>query len=371
MVKFLIRVIGQIYLVLHYTKRLLAFTGGLVGLIALRRWLRRRRAEDLTGRVVLITGSSRGLGFCLAQTLAREGCRLIICARDRVEVEQARQELVALGAEVEAVVCDVGNREQVDALVAQAQQRFGHIDILINNAGILQVGPLANLTLDDFESTMDVIYWGVVYPTLAVLPAMRARGNGHIVNVTSVGGRVSVPHLLPYSGAKFAAVGFSEGLRAELAGTGVKVTTILPGLMRTGSYYNAFFKGQASKEYAWFSLGGGLPLLTISAENAARQIVEAIRYGESERTLGLPAQLLARLHGLFPGATSDLLGLAGRLIQPGSGPRTDPVKGIVAEEQLPPFSRWLIRRLTVLSRRAAHRLHQFVTLPGDDSEGER
>lgn len=371
MIKFLIPVIGQIYLLLHYTKRLLATIGGFVGLVVLRRWLRRWRAEDLSGQVVLITGSSRGLGFCLAQMLAREGCRLVICARDSVEVEQARQDLVALGAEVEAVVCDVGDRQQVDELVAQAQQRFGHIDILINNAGVLQVAPLQNMTINDFELTMDVMYWGIVYPTLAVLPAMQARGSGHIVNITSIGGRVSVPHLLPYGGAKFAAVGFSEGLRAELAGSGVKVTTILPGLMRTGSYYNALFKGQASKEYAWFSLGGGLPLITISAENGARQIVEAIRHGESERTLGLPAQLLARVHGLFPGATTDLLGLAGRLIQPGPGPRTDAVKGIVAEKQLHPSSRWLIRRLTVLSRQAAHRLNQFVTVPQVNSEGER
>ena len=109
---------------------------------------------------------------------------------------------------------------------------------MVNNAGMIQVGPLATTTKEDFVTALDVMFWGTLYPTLAVLPQMRARGRGHIVNITSIGDLVSVPHLLPYTCAKFAAVGLSEGLRAELGPVGIRVTTVVPGLMRTGSYFS-------------------------------------------------------------------------------------------------------------------------------------
>src|SRR5450759_4776995 len=114
-----------------------------------------------------------------------------------------------------------------------------------------------------FELAMDVMYWGVLYPTLAVLPQMREHKRGRIVNITSIGGKVSIPHLLPYNSAKFAAVGLSEGLRAELAMDGVTVTTIVPGLMRTGSHINAYFKGKQEREYTWFALGASLPVISM------------------------------------------------------------------------------------------------------------
>src|SRR5690606_38187036 len=129
-------------------------------------------------------------------------CRLVICARDEVELARARADLRTRGAEVLAVPCDVGDREQVQHLIAAAYERYGRVDILVNNAGVIQVAPLEDQTLGDFERAMATMYWGMVYPTLAVLPLMRARGQGRIVNITSIGGKVSVPHLLPYSSAK-------------------------------------------------------------------------------------------------------------------------------------------------------------------------
>src|SRR5712691_7173333 len=130
---------------------------------------------------------------------------------------QNAQDLTQRGAEVLAVPCDVTNQEQVRSLVDQATQRFGRVDIVVNHAGILQVGPMFTTTVDDFATALDVMFWGALYPTLAVLPQMRARRSGHVVNITSIGGMVSVPHLLPYICAKFAAVGLSEGLRPNLA----------------------------------------------------------------------------------------------------------------------------------------------------------
>src|SRR5579872_587689 len=269
-----------------------------VGLAGWKLYQRVRSGESLAGKVVLITGSSRGLGLALAEEFAAQGARLVICARDQRELEAARARLAAMTTEVLAVTCDVGVQDEVQSLINQATARFGRIDVLVNNAGVIQVGPLQAQTLVDFQEAMDVMFWGTVYPTLAVLPQMKQRGSGHIANITSIGGKVSVPHLLPYDTAKFAAVGFSEGLRAEMAKEGVKVITIAPGLMRTGSEVNAYFKGNNHKEYTWFTVLGSLPVISMSAEKAAKKIVQATSHGSAEVILGFPAKMLVKFHGL-------------------------------------------------------------------------
>ncbi|MDQ4078561.1 MAG: SDR family oxidoreductase [Chloroflexota bacterium] len=332
---------------------------GTVGAGAL---LRRQRTQEseLSGQVALVTGSSRGLGFLLARELAREGCRLVICARDEAELERARADLEQEGAEVLAIPCDLSDRHQVARMVEEATRRFGRVDVLVNNAGIIQVGPLQSLTLQDFEDAFGVMFWGVLYPTLAVLPQMLERQEGRIVNITSIGGKVAVPHLLPYICAKFAAVGLSEALRAELASQGVTVTTIVPGLMRTGSPLNAFFKGQQKDEFTWFSLGSSLPFISMDAERAARQIISAAKRGEAEFTLTLPARLLARFQGLFPGLTANLLGLITPLLLPGpAGTSKEKERGMEVQMRMDFPRNWLLKLLTVLSQRAARRLHQY------------
>ncbi len=287
--------------------------------LAGRELLGRLREQSLQGEVALITGSSKGLGYVLARELAGEGCRLVICARDEVALERSRRRLEELGAEVLAVPCDVSDRSQVEDMIARATERFGGVDILVNNAGIIQVGPVEAQTLEDFEEAHGIIFWGTVYPTLAVLPQMLERGRGRIVNITSVGAKVSMPHLLPYNCAKFAQIGFSEGLAAELAGQGIKVTTIAPGLMRTGSYLNAYISGKQVLEYAWFAIPDSLPLLSMATPRAARQIVTAIKRGETEKILSVQANMLARFHGLFPGLTVDILGVVDRLLPKAGG----------------------------------------------------
>ncbi len=278
------------------------------------RTLARLREADLSGQVALITGGSRGLGLLMARELAREGCRLAICARDEAELERARADLEGRGATVLAVICDVADRSQVDRMVRQVTERYGRIDVLINNAGVIQSGPVRTMTLEDYEEALGTMFWGVVHPTLAVMTQMIERGAGRIANITSIGGKVSVPHLVPYASAKFAAVGFSEGLRAELAGEGISVTTIVPGLMRTGSSFNAFFKGQQEREFRLFAILDSLPFISMDAERAARQIVTAVKRGEAERILGIPANVAARVHGVLPGLTTDVLGLVNRLL---------------------------------------------------------
>jgi short-subunit dehydrogenase len=178
---------------------------------------------------------------------------------------------------------------------------------------------------------------------------MLARRRGRIANITSIGGKIAVPHLLPYESAKFAAVGFSEGLRAELAPRGISVTTIVPGLMRTGSYVNAYFKGRQESEFKLFALLANAPLVSIDAERAARQVVSAIKSGRAEAVLGLPAWLAVRAHGVFPGFTARAVALADRLLPKAEGP-TSLTRGLDVHERVRgPF----FDAATVLGRSAA------------------
>lgn len=156
---------------------------------------------------------------------------------------------------------------------------------------------------------------------------MRRRRDGRIVNISSVGGKISVPHLLPYSASKFALVGLSEGLRAELAKDNIAVTTVCPGLMRTGSPRNAFFKGKHREEYAWFSISDSLPVTSMSARRAARQIVSACKRADAEVILSIQAELAVRFHGLFPGLTADILGFVNRFLPDAGGIGTRRAKG--------------------------------------------
>ena len=276
---------------------------------------RLRNRYDLADKVVVITGGSRGLGFALAQECARAGAIVAICARDKSELVWAQESMEReFGNRIYARVCDVTNNDEVGEFITAVLSRFNRIDVLINNAGIITVGPMDSQTITDYQESMDVMFWGVVYPTLAVLPHMKARGMGRIANIASIGGKISVPHLLPYSAAKFAAVGFSEGLRAELLQHGVKVTTVCPGLMRTGSHLNAYFKGQHRKEFTLFSFGATTPFVSIEGRRAARKIISSIRAGKAELVITPQAKLAAKFHGLFPGLTTDILGVVNRFL---------------------------------------------------------
>lgn len=275
---------------------------------------RKKSDIDVHGQVVLITGGSRGLGLAMAEEFSVHGARVVICARDKQELERARAQIAEQGTGVLAIPCDITQREQVQHMIAQVIEHYGRIDILINNAGIITVGPVLAQTLNDYEESMNVMFWGPVYTTMAVLPNMLERKQGHIVNIASIGGKVSVPHLSPYSSAKFALTGFSEGLHAELAKEGIHVVTVTPGLMRTGSPVNAFFKGKHHAEYTWFSTADSLPLLSVSAKKAARQIMRAIQKNRVELTIGFPAKVLSFLHGLAPTLTIKILGITNRFL---------------------------------------------------------
>jgi NAD(P)-dependent dehydrogenase (short-subunit alcohol dehydrogenase family) len=321
-----------------------------------------RKAEaDLRGAVALVTGGSRGLGLALSRELAQQGCRLAICARDELELEAARIDLQRFGAEVLATPCDVSDQAQVAAMVEAVTRHYGRIDILINNAGIIVVAPVETLSRADFERVMAINFWGVLNPTLEVLPGMRAREAGRIVNITSIGGKIAVPHLLPYTCAKFAAVGLSEGLRAELADTGISVTTVVPGLMRTGSHLHAEFGGEQQAEYRWFALNASAPYpIAIGADRAARLIVRAVKRDQAECTYPISAVVAARLSGLLPTTTTNVLTLVDRLLPqpPQQAAGTSPGATIDADLDSP-----LLRAATVLGRTAAEEYKQVRPAP--------
>ncbi len=318
-------------------------------------WSRRRRAR-FDGETALITGSSRGLGYLLAREFGRRGCRVVVCARDREELQGARARLQDEGIEATSVVCDVRDPDQVRHLVDRARRAYGPVDILVNNAGVIEVGPLTEMSLEDFEEAMETMYWGTFHPSWEVLPEMIRRDEGHIVNITSIGGRVSVPHLVPYCSAKFAAVGFSEGLRAEMDDTGIEVTTIVPGLMRTGSFHAAEFKGRHTSEYTWFALASSTPGVSMSVERAARKIVDTVARGRGLATIGFPAKILELAHGLAPGLVTRLVGLVGRYLLPDSTPgRTDARPGRHVEKHLDSPEREWLQRATTLGQRAARK----------------
>lgn len=321
------------------------------------------RQDDVRGEVALVAGGSRGLGLLIARELARAGCRVAVCARDRAELARGRELLAHEGQDVETFICDVTDHEQVTRLVEEVAGRLGPVDILVNVAGLIQVGPDPAMDDADYEAAMATMFWGPFHLTRAVLPAMRSRGSGRIATVTSIGGKIAVPHLLPYSAAKFAAVGFMEGLGAELAGSGVTVTTIVPGLMRTGSHLHARFAGQSNREFAWFALGASLPLVSMDAERAARRMVGAIRAGRRELVLTPLAKVATRVHGVAPSSTIALLQVMARLLpappagDEGAGAADHPhlVEGWDAGAALDSS---LLRRATAWGRDAARRFNE-------------
>jgi short-subunit dehydrogenase len=308
----------------------------------------------LAGKVALVTGGSRGLGLVLARELGLRGMRVVIVARDEEELERARASLEAERIEATALPCDVTDEEGIATLVADVEENVGPVELLVNNAGIIQVGPAETMRLDDYRRAMDVMFWGALNTADAVLPRMRARRRGTVVNITSIGAAVGVPHLAPYDAAKFALRGWSEALGAEEARNGVSVLTIVPGLMRTGSFGHALVKGRRYAEASMFSLSASLPLLTVSAEHAARRIVRAVESGDRHVVIGAPAKLLRLAHALFPGAVVRTLGLVNRLLPV-------PEEGARDEMALPGeiFRRGLARSmLTALGDRAARRWNE-------------
>jgi NAD(P)-dependent dehydrogenase (short-subunit alcohol dehydrogenase family) len=303
----------------------IAAVAGACGLV-LSRLSRTAHALDFYGKSVVIFGGSRGLGLEIARQLADEGAYVTLAARDAEELERARIDLDDRGFSATTIPCDIRDRRDVEAAIQRVITEHGAIDVLINDAGIIQVGPVELMTVADFENAMATHFWGPLYAILAALPHMRLAGERRIVNISSLGGKIAVPHLVPYSASKFALTGLSEGLRAELAREGFSVTTVCPGLMRTGSTYNAQFKGRHQQEFAWFHVSDSMPLLSTSAHRAATQIIEACRHGNPELIITPAARLAVAMNGISPSFTQKMLAIASWLMPSAGDAAADDVR---------------------------------------------
>src|SRR5438128_7845404 len=301
------------------TLRVLLATGAiLLVLWLIVRFIRSVR-YPLNDKVVLITGGSRGLGLVLARHICARGGNVAIIARDPDELVRAKADLAPHGSVVLTIECDLLDDEQIRPAVRRIIDRFGKIDILINNAGIIEVGPLENMTRDDFERAMRLHFWAPFELIAQIVPEMRIWGGGRIVNISSIGGKVALPHFAPYSASKFALTGFSDAIRAELARDNIQVTTVAPGLMRTGSHVNAKFKGKHDAEFAWFSDGAGAPLISMDADRAARKILAACRRGQPSLTLTFAARGAIVGNALFPNLTGYLMKFINRFLPDTAG----------------------------------------------------
>ncbi|NGO74675.1 SDR family oxidoreductase [Streptomyces sp. YC504] len=280
---------------------------------------RRTRLPNRTRTVgALITGGSRGLGLFMARELADRGCTVTIAARDAEELDRAAAQVrVETGATVHVAVCDVRDRAAVAAMMREAHERHG-LDIVIANAGVIQVAPVEAIGPAEFTDAMDTMFYGALHTSLEAMPYLRAN-RGRLGLIGSVGGLLGVPHLLPYSCAKAAVGALAEGLHAEAAASGVSVTAVHPGLMRTGSHRQAEFGGDTSAEFGWFSTAAGAPLLSMDADRAARRIVDAVIRRRARLVLTAPAKAAQLAHGVAPGLTTRLNGVAARLLPSASG----------------------------------------------------
>lgn len=280
--------------------------------------IKRSNRFELEGKNVIITGGARGLGLVLARQFVERGARVAICSRHEDELARAVEDLRSTGGEVIAFRTDLTEREHAEAFIDECKIRYGGVDVLINNAGVIQVGPLEEQTEKDFRDAMDIHFWAPYHTMQAVVPLMKKNGGGRIANIVSIGGKVAVPHLAPYCASKFALSGLSKAFANELAKDSIKVTTVYPGLMRTGSHVNALFKGQNEKEFALFSVMDATPATSISAERAAAQIIDAIARGKSELTISMQAKAVALLAEIAPELTASLMQTS-TLLLPGEG----------------------------------------------------
>ena len=277
------------------------------------------------GQIAVITGGSRGLGLALAHRFGQAGMKLVLAARDADELELARDGLLRARSiehedDVLLVEADVSDQAQAAGLTENTIRTFGRLDLLINNAAIITVGPIENQPLEHFEQAMQTNFFAALYTIHAALPHLltppAGDANRGIVNIASIGGKIPVPHLLPYVAAKFALTGFSEGLHAELRLKGVRVTTVCPGLMRTGGENHAHFTGNVEEEQAWFNLGAKTPIIAAGVDHAASRIYNAAQAGRAEITITPQAWLAARIVGLAPETSQVLAALANQHLLP-------------------------------------------------------
>jgi NADP-dependent 3-hydroxy acid dehydrogenase YdfG len=255
-------------------------------------------------RVIAITGASAGIGRATALRLARDGAALVVCARRADRLRAVAREITAAGGQALPVVGDVTRDADMQALVASAVDRFGHLDVMMCNAGFGIAGAIDDVTPDQMRTLMDVNYFGTYYAARAALPIFRRQGTGHIIVVSSIVGKRGVPYMSAYAATKFAQVGLAECLRAELAGSAIHVSIVYPVSTETEFFDVMSRETGATVTRAYGPRQDATTVADAIARAIARPVPEVYPY--------VKARALVVLNALAPGVCDRVVKRFGR-----------------------------------------------------------
>lgn len=257
--------------------------------------------KDFQDRVAVVTGAAGGIGRATAIELARQGCHLAISDINGEGLQETAGEIEALGRKVSTHVMDVADKAAMEAFPQAVLDAHGRVDIVVNNAGVAVSDYVESISLEDFEWIVGINFWGVVYGTRFFLPHMIKAGEGHIVNISSLFGIIGVPSQAAYCATKFAVRGFTESLRIEMMGTGIGVTAVHPGGVRTNIARSArYHHGPAGETDQKVAAADFDRIARTTPESAGRQIAKAIRRNQGKLRIGADARLLDRIARLMP-----------------------------------------------------------------------
>ncbi len=258
------------------------------------------------GKLAVVTGAASGIGRGTAIELARRGARLAISDLDRAGLAETAKRIEAGGGTVTTYLVDVADRDAVYAF-AQEVESLGGADIVVNNAGVAQIARVDELSYEDFEWVMNIDFWGMVYGTKAFLPQLQKKDEGHIVNVSSIFGIVSVPSQAAYNSAKFAIRGFTEALRHEMKGTRIKISCVHPGGIKTNIVRNARFLQSTQATAREEAVSGFDKLAMTTPEKAGQIIVNGIAKNKPRILIGIDAKIIDLLQRLLPASYGKIM----------------------------------------------------------------
>jgi NAD(P)-dependent dehydrogenase (short-subunit alcohol dehydrogenase family) len=262
---------------------------------------------EIKGKIAVITGAASGIGRATAVALAREGARVAIADVDRAGLAETAKQIEAISGQVSTYLLDVSSREAVYAFAQEIEAQFGGADIVINNAGVAQVATVEELSYEDFEWVMNIDFWGMVYGSKAFLPQLRQKGAGHIVNVSSIFGLFSVPSQAAYNSAKFAIRGFTEALRHEMKGSGIAVSCVHPGGIKTNILRNARFLQSVQTTEREQAMSGFDKLARTTPDQAAQTIIKGIKANKPRILIGMDARILDWIIRLLPASYGKVM----------------------------------------------------------------
>ena len=262
--------------------------------------------KNLNGKVIAITGAGSGIGRCLAIQLAEQGSHLSLSDVNQDGLRET-ENLVSKKVKVTTQLVDVADREQVHAWAEDTIKAHGHVDCIINNAGVASIATIDEISYEDFDWVFRIVFNGVLYGTKAFLPYLKERPDAHIVNISSVNGFVATPMNGPYACAKHAVKALNQTLQQELRGTSIKVTSVHPGGVKTDIARNS--RSYESDDLQQEKIARFDQIAGTSAEKAAKIIIRGILRNRKRQLVGFDAVVIDVLSRLFPQKFSDALGV--------------------------------------------------------------